>query len=561
LHILWNAALFVILAALQSLPAAAEKRVALVIGNSAYQNTTPLPNPRNDAEDMAAKLSGLGFEVVRGFDLAKPAMDGKIAEFLKALSGADVAVFFYGGHGLQVNDQNYLVPIDAKLQTASSLSFETVRLASVQQAMEGVAKTNIIFLDACRDNPLGRNLSRALGTRSSTVERGLAPVRAAIGTVISFSTQPGNVALDGQGRNSPFATALVNHLGDPESITDILMSVRNEVVTATRQQQVPWEHSALRANFFFAGPPEKSASTAAAAASAAPSPSADPAVEQQAELELWSAIDAKSPELLQSYLDQYPNGRFAGTARMMADLMKKEQEQAKLAEQRLVDARRAEEENRLATAQAAEAQQKAQAAKRDADYRLALEEAGKAREAAADAERRRIAAERAAADAQMAANAATAAREEKAKSVPAPPLQVATLPDAAAPPGSAPRPASTLAADVKQELKRVGCYAGAVDGTWDDSSRSALEAFANESGTKLAATEPALDVLNVLKRTKDRVCSVARATPESKPGRKKTQRASGSTQQRTSSSKSKSRGRDCTPIYGPYGAHPNPWCK
>ena len=284
------------------------------------------------------------------------------------MNGADVAVFFYGGHGLQVDDQNYFVPIDAKLQTASSLGFETVRLASVQQAMEGVAKTNIIFLDACRDNPLARNLSRALGTRSSTVERGLAPVRASIGTVISFSTQPGNVALDGEGRNSPFATALVNHLADPESITDILMSVRNEVVTATRQQQVPWEHSALRANFFFKEPPEAPAPAPAAVAvpPATPAPaSTSPSYEQQAELELWSAIDAKSPELLQAYLDQFPNGRFAGTARVMAELLKKEQEQANLAEQRLVDARRAEEENRLASAQAIEAQQKAQAAKRD----------------------------------------------------------------------------------------------------------------------------------------------------------------------------------------------------
>jgi hypothetical protein len=222
--------------------------------------------------------------------------------------------------------------------------------------------------------------------------------------------------------------------------------------------------------------------------------------------------------------------------------------------------RRAEEEKRLASAQAAEALQKAQAAKRDADYRLALDDARKAREAAADAESRRLAAEKAAGEAQAAAEAATAAREEKAKTVPAP-LQVATLSDAAVPPSSGSGRASTLAADVKQELKRVGCYAGEVDGTWDDSSRSALEAFANESGTKLVATEPALDVLNVLKRTKDRVCSVARATPDSKPARKKTQRASNSTQQRASSSKSKPRGRDCAPIYGPYGAHENPWCK
>jgi uncharacterized caspase-like protein len=117
-------------------------------------------------------------------------------------------LFFYAGHGLQVSGANYLVPVDARLEDASGLDFELVRLDLVQRTMEREVATNIIFLDACRDKPLARNLARALGTRSVEIGRGLAPTQGGAGTLISFSTQPGNVALDGTGRNSPFAAAL-----------------------------------------------------------------------------------------------------------------------------------------------------------------------------------------------------------------------------------------------------------------------------------------------------------------------------------------------------------------
>jgi len=178
------------------LPAAAlaEKRIALVIGNSAYRHTPVLANPYNDATDMVAALKKLGFQVIDGFDLDKASLDRKIRDFAGALQGADVGVFFYAGHGLQVAGQNYLVPIDAKAEAASALDFEMVRLDLVHRIMEREAPTNIIFLDACRDNPLSRNLARALGTRTTDVGRGLAPVESGSGTLISFSPQPGNVA-------------------------------------------------------------------------------------------------------------------------------------------------------------------------------------------------------------------------------------------------------------------------------------------------------------------------------------------------------------------------------
>jgi phosphate transport system substrate-binding protein len=252
----------------------AGKRVALVIGNSAYQHAGELANTRNDATDMAAALRAHGFQVIDGFDLDKPAFERKVRDFAAALVGAEVGVFFYAGHGMQVSGQNYLVPIDAQLKTPSALDFEMVRLDLVQRTMEREAPTNILFLDACRDNPLAPNLARAMGTRSTDIGRGLAAAESGIGTLISFSTQPGNVALDGVGRNSPFAGALIKQLtASNDDLSAMLIAVRNDVMRETQRRQVPWEHSALTGRFYF-GP---GAGAPAAQPSAPVPPPAQPA--------------------------------------------------------------------------------------------------------------------------------------------------------------------------------------------------------------------------------------------------------------------------------------------
>ncbi len=230
----------------------AEKRVALVVGNSKYIYAGELANPRNDASDMADELRKLGFIVIDGYNLDKAGLDQKIRAFASDLSGADVGVFFYAGHGLQVSGVNYIVPVDAQLSTANALHLEMIRLDDVQQAMEKATKTSILFLDACRDNPLARNLARALGTRGGGIGQGLAPAESGIGTLISFSTRPGDVALDGKGRNSPFTGPLVRRIATPgEDVMTTLMAVRNEVLTATDNKQVPWENHALRSKFYF----------------------------------------------------------------------------------------------------------------------------------------------------------------------------------------------------------------------------------------------------------------------------------------------------------------------
>ena len=229
------------------------KRVALIIGNSAYKHAGSLANPKNDATDISAALKVVGFEVIQGLDLDRPSMNRIIRKFARSLRNADAGVFYYAGHGIQIHGKNYLVPVDAVLEDASGIDFELIPINLVQRTMERASKSNIIFLDACRNNPLARNLARAMGTRSGGIARGLAPIESGVGTLISFSTQPGNVALDGTGRNSPYAASLAKHISTPgQDISSTLIKVRNDVIRSTKNRQVPWEHTALTDRFIFA---------------------------------------------------------------------------------------------------------------------------------------------------------------------------------------------------------------------------------------------------------------------------------------------------------------------
>lgn len=231
------------------------KRVALVIGNAAYKHAAELRNPRNDAQDVADALGKLGFAVITEFDLDQTGIRRAIGRFAVAIENATTAVFYYAGHGMSLNGTNYLLPTDSKLENQYSPELEMVPFTMVQRVMENKPRTNILFFDACRDNPLARNLARAMGTRSAGVTPGLSRTEAGTGTLISFSTQPGAVAQDGAGRNSPFAAALVRQLNRSTlSIADILVDVRRDVMLATNDRQVPWEHSSLRERFYFAPP-------------------------------------------------------------------------------------------------------------------------------------------------------------------------------------------------------------------------------------------------------------------------------------------------------------------
>ena len=336
----------VLLSVLTGIAGAAE-RVALVIGNAAYEHTTPLRNPRNDATDVARALEGLGFEVIEGLDLDKSAFGPKLREFAQAARGAQVTLFFYAGHGLQVEGENYLVPTDAKLAEEVDLRLEAFELTAFLRQMRG--GTNLVFLDACRDNPLAQSLARSMGpTRSSAIGRGLGRVETAGGTLIAYATQPGNVADDGEGRNSPFTGALLAHIATPGlSVHDLLASVTDSVVTGTDGRQQPWTHSSLRKPFHFkpvvspARPPSDGAVEAYADAERLGTVAAFAAVvdrfpgsahaeraraqiagldagktSTEVELLFWESVkDSENPAELRAYLDRYPEGAFAVLAR------------------------------------------------------------------------------------------------------------------------------------------------------------------------------------------------------------------------------------------------------
>jgi Caspase domain len=261
-----------------ALSASAAKRVALVIGNSSYEYIPALKNPKNDAEAVATTLSRLGYEVVKGIDLDHEHFAQTVRDFSRALVGADTAVVFYAGHGLRVADRNYLAPIDAKLENEADLDFEMVQVETILAQMEREPRVNIVLLDACRDNPLARNLARTMGTRSAAIGRGLARIETGIGTLIAFATQPGNVALDGEGDHSPFTAALLGHMETPGLDIALLMrQVRQEVIAATAGKQVPWDNSSLTDDFAFnPAPSSPQAQQQVAAVTPPPAPVAPP---------------------------------------------------------------------------------------------------------------------------------------------------------------------------------------------------------------------------------------------------------------------------------------------
>ena len=228
----WAAALFAtIVLSFATLPARAESRFALVIGNGAYKNVPALSNPPNDAEDVAATLKSLGFKVTLKLDLDLAAMQRAIDEFALRSVDADVSLFYYAGHGLQLAGRNYLVPVGAELRKLDDLATRMVALDPVLAELGKGRGLHLVFLDACRNNPFA-------GAGVALPAPGLARVGKLPGFFITFATQPDNVAFDGRGRNSPFATAFLAHLATPGAdISSMMIAVRNDVFAATGGQQ------------------------------------------------------------------------------------------------------------------------------------------------------------------------------------------------------------------------------------------------------------------------------------------------------------------------------------
>jgi hypothetical protein len=288
--------------------AKADKRVAFVVGNGAYKNVAPLPNPAIDAKSMAKLLRNVGFDVVEGSNLPRDKMTEKLLDFGKKAEGADVALFFYAGHGIAVNGTNYLLPVDADLKSEMDVKLGAAINVdlTLEQTMSD-AKVKLVFLDACRDNPFAAKIRSAKATRSVAVASGLAEMKSGEGTLIAFATGPGQTALDGEtGTNSPFTRALMANIATPGvEIQQAMTKVRAQVNEETNKNQLPWGHTNLIGTVYL----NPAAAGTSAEAPNTPAAVAGPASE--VELEFWRSIkDSNKPEELNAYLTNYPNGTF-----------------------------------------------------------------------------------------------------------------------------------------------------------------------------------------------------------------------------------------------------------
>ena len=296
--------------------AKADRRVAFVVGNGTYKNVAALPNPPIDAKSMAGVLRNIGFEVVEGTNLTRDRMTERLLEFGKKAQGADVALFFYAGHGIAIGGTNYLLPIDADIKSEMDVKLgAAINIDLTLDQTMGDAKVKLVFLDACRDNPFAAKIKSNSATRSVAVQTGLAEMKSGEGTLIAFATGPGQTALDGQeGSNSPFTRALLANIATPGiEIQQAMTKVRAQVNEETNKGQLPWGHTNLIGTVFL----NPAAAPAAAAAGSVPAPLAVAATSggSDVELEFWRSIrDSNKPEELNAYLTNYPNGQFKSLA-------------------------------------------------------------------------------------------------------------------------------------------------------------------------------------------------------------------------------------------------------
>lgn len=304
---------------------AADKRVALIIGNSDYENVSILTNPKNDAQDMATALDAIGFDVTKIENATFSAMRNALRKFSKKARGADVAMVYFAGHGMEVDRQNYLIPTDAVLASDQDIEYEAIPIDLLNRSVSGAKGLSMILLDACRNNPFANKMKSEKSSRS--IGRGLAPVEPNLGSLVSYAAREGTTADDGGGRNSPYTKALLMHIQEPGvDIRRVFDKVRDSVIDATGGVQQPFVYSSLPGrDVFLNGPAETSTNGNQNKSNAIP-PTLE--IRMTVEIEYWNSVkDSGSVELLQSYIDQYPSGSFAVIAKHKVKQLNKQDEQ------------------------------------------------------------------------------------------------------------------------------------------------------------------------------------------------------------------------------------------
>lgn len=500
----------------------AEKRVALVVGISKYEHVPQLANPMRDAAAMADVFKKAGFDVIEmKRDLNIAGLRRTVREFAAAAANADMAVVYYAGHGIEVNGVNYLIPADARLISDFDVEDETVSLDRILKALDPAKKLRLVILDACRENPFNKTMKRSIGTRS--IGRGLAEIEPQqTNTLIAFAAKAGALASDGDGTNSPFASALIKHIAAPGLDLRLAFGrVRDDVLRSTGNRQEPFVYGSLGGE------------TVALVPQAAPPP--DPQAEARRDYEFAAQIATK--EAWDSFLAIHRSGLYADLARaQQGKLVEAERARVraddarsqadKQAQAKAEDFRRQLEEQAKRQAEDAKRryseqskkeleiarQQIAEQAKRELDE--ARRQAAEAKKQAEDARKQVDAAKaQGVEDARKQVEDARKQADEIAKKqaeerLVANPKVAALSPSnqpvlAAAAPAMDPGDVARL---LQAHLKRVGCEPGNSDGKWDDKSQKALELFNKNASTTFEIKLASLDALDGVRAKTSRVC-------------------------------------------------------
>ena len=457
----------------------AEKRVALVIGNSAYKSVAKLKNPANDAGAVAGMFKRAGFDTVDSrLDLNVVEMRRALREFGNKARDADVAVIYYAGHGIELDGTNYLIPTDATLETDTDVLDETFPLDRVLFSVEPARQLRLVILDACRDNPFAKTMKRTIGSRA--IGRGLAKVEpSSPNTMIAFAAKAGSTASDGESKNSPFATALVEHLAKPGlDLRKAFGFVRDDVLKATNNTQEPFVYGSLGGNDVTLVP---------AAPVTAP-------VDQDASMrrDYEFALQVDSRPVWDAFIDKHPSGFYNALAR--AQRNKLAAEAARVEATNIAKA--AQEERTRLAAEGAKPAEQAKAAEQAG----AIEKARVTAELVKKAEEAKVAAaERVKASEEAKADAETAIAVEKTKED-----RVAALSTNAD--RSNQSPSLDISRLLQAELRRVGCNTEPADGNWNRASQRSLELFNKFAGMKLEVTVASVDALDAVRSKTARIC-------------------------------------------------------
>jgi len=520
--------------------ALADKRVALVMGISKYQNVPQLPNPDRDAAAMADVFKKANFDRVDlRNDLTVVEMRRAVREFAAATADADFAVVYYAGHGIEVNGLNYLIPADAKLESDFDVEDETVSLDRVLQALDPAKRLHLVILDACRDNPFSNTMKRSIGTRS--IGRGLAKIEpTSSDTLVAYAAKAGAVAQDGDSGHSPYATALIKYIAAPGvDLRLALGKVRDDVLKSTGNRQEPFYYGSLGGETVALVP-----GAPAPVAAAPPPPPVDPNAEARRDYEFAAQIATK--EAWNSFLKVHPDGLYANLAHAAFDKL----DAAEQASAKASEAQRKADEQAKQAADDFRHQLEAQAAKQAEETKKQLSEQAKkdleaARQQIADqaqkqlddAKRQAADAQKQAADAQKQVDAVKAqaaadaqkqvdaAKQQQAAADATAKQQVATLTPQDQAKATTPAPAPVPAMDptdiarlLQAHLKRVGCDPGNTDGNWNGTSQKALDQFNKSAGTKFDVKLASLDALDGVRAMPTRICPLVCAKGQKADG-------------------------------------------